>query len=144
MAWWIWAVFGLVLLGAELISPGGFYLLFFGIGALFIALFVGLELIEPIWEQWLLFSAISILALAIFRRPLLEKIKPLLKGKEVDNLVGEAATATEEIAAGGVGKVELRGASWSARNIGPTTIGKGQRLIVDGIHGLTLSVRAEK
>ena len=31
MAWWIWAFLGLILLGVEITTPGGFYILFFGL-----------------------------------------------------------------------------------------------------------------
>jgi regulator of protease activity HflC (stomatin/prohibitin superfamily) len=34
MGWWIWIVLGLVLLLGELVTPGGFYILFFGVGAI--------------------------------------------------------------------------------------------------------------
>lgn len=30
MLWWTWIILGLVLLVAEMLPPGGFYLLFFG------------------------------------------------------------------------------------------------------------------
>ena len=30
MEWWIWVVLGLALLLGEILTPGGFYLLFFG------------------------------------------------------------------------------------------------------------------
>ena len=34
MIWWYWMLVGLVLLGAEMVTPGGFYILFFGLAAL--------------------------------------------------------------------------------------------------------------
>jgi membrane protein implicated in regulation of membrane protease activity len=33
MEWWIWILLGLVLLLGEIVTPGGFYILFFGVGA---------------------------------------------------------------------------------------------------------------
>jgi membrane protein implicated in regulation of membrane protease activity len=39
MDWWIWVVLGLVLLIGEIVTPGGFYLLFFGIGAVVVGRF---------------------------------------------------------------------------------------------------------
>jgi len=59
MYWWLWLVAGLVLLGLEVLTPGGFYVLFFGIGALVVGTLVGLGAAGPVWFQWLLFSAIS-------------------------------------------------------------------------------------
>ena len=61
---------------------------------------------------------------------------------QVDSLVGETAVALEEIPAGGVGKAELRGSSWSARNLGESPIQLNQRVRVERIDGLTLDVRA--
>jgi inner membrane protein len=34
MEWWIWLVGGMLLLLVEIVTPGGFYFLFFGVGAL--------------------------------------------------------------------------------------------------------------
>ena len=39
-------------------------------------------------------------------------------GDDVDSLVGETAVAQQDIPAGEIGRVELRGTSWSARNRG--------------------------
>ena len=33
MIWWYWMLVGLVLLGVEMVTPGGFYILFFGLAA---------------------------------------------------------------------------------------------------------------
>ena len=65
MTWWLWAFLGLFLLGGELVTPGGFYMLFFGIGALGVGALVGLDVIQSEWVSWLLFSAFSIGSLLI-------------------------------------------------------------------------------
>ena len=70
MTWWLWIFLGLVLLGVEILTPGGFYILFFGLGALVVGALSGLHIVEAEWLQWLLFSALSILSLIIFRGPL--------------------------------------------------------------------------
>jgi membrane protein implicated in regulation of membrane protease activity len=36
MAWWIWVLGGLVLLVAEVTTPGGFFAIFFGAGAILV------------------------------------------------------------------------------------------------------------
>jgi len=38
MTWWMWLAGGLVLMVAELATPSGFYMLFFGVGAFGVAL----------------------------------------------------------------------------------------------------------
>ena len=52
--WWHWLVLGLLLAVAELATAGGFYLLFFGIGALLVGGLAGLGLVTEAWLQILL------------------------------------------------------------------------------------------
>ncbi len=40
MDWWIWLVLGFALLGAEMLAPGGLYLLFAGVAALSVGVLV--------------------------------------------------------------------------------------------------------
>lgn len=140
MLWWHWMFVGLVLLGAELVTPGGFYILFFGLSALIVGSALGLGLALPDWTQWLLFSALAVLSLVLFRSRLLMMMKRAAPSGEVDTLIGEEAIALETIATGGIGKVELRGSAWSATNIGPREITKGERSRVERVDGLTLWV----
>jgi inner membrane protein len=128
MEWWIWILLGLLLLLAELLTPGGFYIIFFGIGAVVVGVLAGLNAAGPLWFQFILFSILSVLTLWLFR----EKLLQLTQGerrKNVDSLVGETAVATEEIHLNAVGKAELRGTSWNARNIGDRPLTRGQRCI---------------
>ncbi|MBM3802883.1 MAG: NfeD family protein [Acidimicrobiia bacterium] len=142
MLWWIWILLGFALLLAELLTPGGLYLLFCGAAAVLVGLFTGLSLTGPPWMQWLLFSVLSVVALGVFRRPLLKRLRPPGPGQVVDALVGETAVALDEMAAGSVGKVELRGSAWSAHNAGQSALAAGQRCKVERVDGLTLWVRA--
>ena len=43
MDWWLWILLGLLLFLAELTTPGGFYILFFGIGAVIVGILVGFK-----------------------------------------------------------------------------------------------------
>ena len=56
---------------------------------------------------------------------------------------GERALVTEDVAPGGVGKAEMRGASWTARTAGAVVLARGYRCIVERVEGLTLWLRAE-
>lgn len=143
MEWWIWILLGLLLLLAELLTPGGFYIIFFGIGAVIVGVLAGFNAAGPLWFQFILFSILSVLTLWLFR----EKLLQLTQGerrKNVDSLVGETAVATEEIHLNAVGKAELRGTSWNARNVGDKPLTRGQRCIVERVEGLTIFVRAEQ
>ncbi len=43
MSWWLWALLGLAMSALEL-ATGGFFLIFFGVAALFVGVFTALNL----------------------------------------------------------------------------------------------------
>ncbi|MGH7844715.1 MAG: NfeD family protein [Candidatus Binatia bacterium] len=141
MVWWVWLLLGLVLILAEIVTPGGFYIIFFGIGAIVVGVLAGFDWAGPLWFQWILFSLLSIVALYLFRERLVEMTRGADQG-EVDSLVGETALVLEEIPAGAIGKAEMRGTSWSARNISGKALARGERCKVERIEGLMLWVSA--
>src|SRR5262245_5133997 len=142
MPWWIWILGGLALLALELLTPGGFFIIFFGIGALIVGLLSGLGLLAAGWVEWLLFSAVSVVSLLLFRKPLLDWMKRREPQRPpVDSLVGETAVVTEDVAPGGTGKAELRGTSWNVR--AREALRRGQRARVERVEGLTLWLAAE-
>lgn len=144
MTWWLWIFLGLVLLGVEILTPGGFYILFFGLGALVVGALSGLHIVETEWLQWLLFSALSIVSLMIFRGPLRRMTNITdTGGPAIDTLIGKTGLAVEDIAPDAIGKVELHGTMWSARNAGTTVLIKGQRGQVFKVEGLTLWIKGE-
>jgi membrane protein implicated in regulation of membrane protease activity len=142
MAWWIWVLGGLVLLVAEVTTPGGFFAVFFGAGAILVGALKALGWEGPAWAEWLVFTVLSVVSLAVFRRPLMRRFK-LSSGKPVDRMEGETAVVTEDVAPGGMGKAEMRGASWSARTAGEVALARGRRCRVERVEGLTLWLRAE-
>jgi membrane protein implicated in regulation of membrane protease activity len=142
MPWWLWMLFGLVLLILEVQLTGGFYLAFFGIGALCVGFLVAIGLAQADWLQWLLFSALSLVTLGFLRRPIMMRLAPAASNR-VDGLVGETAIACEEIPSGGVGKAELRGTTWTARNCGSVALAKDTRCRVERVDGLTIWIRPE-
>ncbi|NJN68857.1 MAG: NfeD family protein [Nitrospira sp.] len=142
MVWWYWIFLGLALAGAELVSPGGFYLLFFGIAALMVGALVAMDVVQAEWLQWLLFSILAVLSLLLLRRPLIQ----LTHGhppQDMDSMVGESAILLEELQPGHTGKAELRGSTWSARNVGAAPLPSGQRATVTKVDGLVLWVKSE-
>jgi membrane protein implicated in regulation of membrane protease activity len=144
MLWWHWAVMGLVLAGLEIFGPGGFFIIFFGVGALAVALLGLVGLSGPLWVQWLLFSFFSVVSLMLFRSPLLRRLRAAEEVRpEIDAITGEMAAPIDDIPAGAVGRVELRGTTWSARNVGDTPLARGQRCRVVHVDGLLLSITAE-
>jgi hypothetical protein len=143
MDWWIWVLGGLVLLLAEVLTPGGFFVVFFGAGAILVG---ALKLVGwggPAWAEWLVFTVLSVVSLVLFRDPLMRRFN--LKGGKptVDRMEGERALVTEDVAPGGTGKAEMRGTSWTARSAGAATLVRGQRCRVERVEGLTLWLRSE-
>jgi inner membrane protein len=143
MAWWIWVLGGLVLLVAEVTTPGGFFAIFFGAGAILVGGLKALGWDGPAWAEWLVFTVLSVASLAFFRKPLMRRFSLSGGKKTVDRMEGERALVTEDVAPGGVGKAEMRGATWTARTAGDVTLAKGCRCRVERVEGLTLWLRAE-
>jgi membrane protein implicated in regulation of membrane protease activity len=144
MLWWHWLVIGLILVALEMAASGGFYVIFFGIAALAIA---GLHLIDvagPVWVQLLLFSVISVGSLLFFRARLLTWLQVEQVGPDVDSLVGDTAVPLEDIPAGAVGRAELRGTVWSARNQDAATLARGQRCKVVEVDRLMIFLKPER
>ena len=141
MEWWLWVILGFVLLAAEMVSAG-LFLIFFGVGGIVVGALVRFHAIEAAWMQWLAFSVVSLVFMALLRKPLQHRLKINVR-KEVDTMVGERALASEEIAAGGIGKVEMRGSTWQARNVGGSGVKAGQGCKVEKVEGITLLVRGE-
>ena len=144
MTWWLWAFLGLFLLGSEIVTPGGFYMLFFGIGALVVGALVGLGMIHSEWMSWLLFSVFSVASLVILRPPL----RRLMTAERddvspVDTMGGETAIVLDDVPPGATGKAECRGSTWNAHNAGDKPLLKGQRSRVERVDGITLWIKPE-
>lgn len=143
MLWWHWIAIGLILAGLELLTPGGFFIVFFGVGAILVGLLdlAGLHL--PLWTQWLLFTVLSVAAVVLFRKPLTSRFRVPDSGVVIDSLVGEVAVPDADIAPGSVGRAQLRGSAWQARNVGATTAVRGHRCRVVRVDGLTIDLDPE-
>jgi membrane protein implicated in regulation of membrane protease activity len=144
MIWWSWFLVGLALMAMEMLTPGGFFLLFFGLAALVVGALLAFGLDLPAWLQWVLFPGLSIALLLLFRGPLLARMKAAEpRHRDVDSLLGESATVLEDLPPGAQGKAELRGSAWTARNAGSSVLLKGQRSRVKRVDGLTIWIAEE-
>ncbi len=140
MSWWIWVLAGLALLAVEF-ATGMVGVGFFAVGALVVAVLVGFGADIPLWGQVMIFTGVSVVALLAVRPWMIKKLG-LHEKKQIDTLVGEQAFAIDEIGVAGMGKAELRGTTWSARNVGDTSLTRGQRCVVAGVEGLIIHIRA--
>ena len=142
MTWWLWLLLGMILAALEMVSSGGFYLIFFGVAAMFIGLMSLIGLAGPLWLQWVVFALLSVVMLLAFRRPILRMIQ--VDSSQVDSLVGETAVVIDHlIAPGAVGRAELRGSTWSARNLHTADLAHGQRCRVARVDGLMIFLLPE-
>ena len=147
MIWWNWSILGLVLIGIEILTLGGlgnFYFLFFGMAALMVSGLTWSGLIAAAWLQWFLFAIFGITSFVVLKNPLQGKGKTS-NGHEVpvDSMVGEIATVLESLAPQAMGKVELRGSTWNARNAGGNLLEKNTLAKIVRVDGLTLWIQAE-
>jgi membrane protein implicated in regulation of membrane protease activity len=140
MSWWIWVLAGFLLLAIELASTT-MHIGVFAVGAFVVAILAGFGLDIPFWGQLLVFAGVSLFGF-LFLRPMIVRKLNLSASKPVDQIAGEQAVALDDILPASQGRAELRGSSWSAKNVGSTPLTRGQLCIVDRVDGLMLLVRA--
>jgi inner membrane protein len=137
----MWLAGGLVLLVIELVTPAGFYVLFFGLGAVTVGILEGIGVADSALSQWLIFSVASLTYLFLFRGRLQNRVK---RGtSEVDTLLGEIATPRERIRPGELGRADLRGTLWTARNDAAAAIEPDTRCRVVRVEGLIVGIQPE-
>ena len=142
MPWWGWIVVGAALLGAELfVVPTDFYLVFLGVAAILVGGVAWLGLGLSASAQWALFGVLAVVLLVFFRRRFKARLTGAAPPRVDDTLVGERGVAQIAMAAGASGRVELRGTTWSARNVGDAALDSGANVVVERVDGLTLCVR---
>ncbi len=144
MPWWGWIIVGVVLLGAEMLAiDSEFYLAVLGGAALLTGAADGLGLPGPLFVEWALFGALSVVLLLGVRRQLYgwARGRPAPRFSAV---VGELAEASERIEPGALGQATLRGSTWTARNVGASALAAGQRARVVRVDNLTIELRAEE
>ncbi len=96
------------------------------------------------WLQWVIFIAVSAVAL-VATRPLVQKItKKTVQPTNADRCIGETAVVTEEIDnIKGKGQVHVNGVTWTARSSDGTVFKKDERVTVEKIEGVKLIVKAQ-
>ncbi len=142
MNWWEWMILGVALLAGEMLTVG-LILLFFGIAALIVGALVAVGVTGAAWTQWIIFAVLSIGLMITLRRHLSKWRGPSTGKQDLNGIIGAVAISENEIAADGVGRVEMRGTTWNARNVAKTPIMPGQRCLVEKMEGLTIFIRPE-
>jgi membrane protein implicated in regulation of membrane protease activity len=140
MPWWGWLVIGALLFGSEMfVVDAQFYLVFFGAAAAAVGLLGLAGVALPVWAQWIVFAALSIVAMVGFRKRIYEKVRK--RGGPVDEPMqaGDRIELHSPLEPGKTGRVEYRGSTWTARNTDQTTL--SGEVEIARVEGLTLHVR---
>ena len=115
----IWFIAGLVMILLEFVAPG-VVIVFFGVGAWVVAGSMWIGVIDSVPAQCLTFAISSLLLLFILRRYVTSWFVGLSSngGANIEEeFIGKTVRVTREIGGGdAAGKVELKGAEWSARS----------------------------
>jgi inner membrane protein len=143
MPWWGWLIVGIGLLGVEMfVIDLQFYLVFLGFSAVIVGLFGLAGIAMPEWAQWLLFAAVSVVAMLAFRR----RVYALVRGR--DGHVQERVTSGDRVVVpirlepGQTSRVDYRGTSWTARNVDAVALEAGSEAIISNVDDLTLHLKS--
>ena len=145
VAWILWAVLGLILIIAEIFTPG-FVLLWFGIGAL-AAAFAGLVGITSLTAQFLIFIVVSSALTAASRTLFVNYFSREKTGSDlktgVDALPGQIGTVVSSSrGALNEGAVKVYGSTWTAYpSEGEEPLEAGDRVAVERVQGASIYVR---
>ena len=132
--WWHWVVIGLILVGAEMLVPA-FYLIWFGLGALFLGLILAVVPM-PMTAQLLVWTVLSSGLVLLWFRFL--KPRTMTQAGQADAILGEVGLLTRAVAPYERGEVRFQkpiaGAeSWPC--IADETIAAGSRVKVVSVEG---------
>jgi inner membrane protein len=141
MVWWAWVSLGLVLLLSEVLTPGGFYLLFIGAAAVVVGAFE--PLIHTLWIEIVLFAVLSVALIAGLRKPMVKRLRKVTPQADTPEFIGETARTGGTIAAGKEGSIEMRGTTWKARNAGDTDLPDKAACVIVAREGLLLVVKPQ-
>jgi membrane protein implicated in regulation of membrane protease activity len=140
--WWIWIIIAAFFAISEVFTAG-FFILWFGIGAL-IAGLLALLGVGIIW-QWLAFVVISGVLVAISRRFADRVTKKQPPGIGADRLIGKIGVVLEDINnIENTGRVRIDKDEWRADSETDETIGKGTMVIVTRLDGTHVVVKEHK
>jgi membrane protein implicated in regulation of membrane protease activity len=144
MQWWGWLVLGALLLAAEMfVIDAQFYLVFIGAAAIIVGLFgvAGVALSSTV--EWLLFAALSLVAMIAFRRRVYELARGRVGKVEERLTVGDRVHIPHRLQPGHTCRVSYKGSTWDARNVDASELAAGTDAVIASIDGLTLQVKAD-
>jgi len=144
-ALWGWGILGLVLLAFEM-ATGTFYVLWFGIAALTVAIALSVIPSIGIAVQLLLFSVLSLGSLAIWKRFYQKTGTDLKVGQSQGDEIGRVGTVIEAVSAKKNGRIQfaqgvMGSREWTA--IANEDIEVGTDAVIVSIEGNSLRIRKQ-
>jgi membrane protein implicated in regulation of membrane protease activity len=135
-----WAVIGMALLLAEIMTQS-FFFLFLGISGLLVAgfKFFGLSHFSG---ELILFAVTSLILIGALRKRALNRFTETKKTFQADENVLLIASA--DLEPGVSGTIEYQGVPWSALNASKTSIKKGDQIVILRTEGIQLIVHPKK
>ena len=142
MTWWLWAVTGIVLVLAELAIPA-FVLIWFGLGALVVALVVALLPPMSLTVQLSIWLAVSVSLVGLWFKIFKPGIHKTRVGMSAANVIGEIGLLTRDVAPFQNGEVRFQkpmvgSVVWPC--MADETIPSGARVKVLAVEGSLLKV----
>lgn len=142
LEWWHWAVFGIALVIAELVVPA-FFLVWFGLGALLVALVLFLAPALGMTTQIAIWTVASVAMVVFWFRIFKPGTHKTRIGMSDSNIVGEVGLLVRDAEPFGKGQVRfqkpLMGSEvWDC--IADEAIRSGERVKVLGVEGSFLKV----
>ena len=136
---WGWLVVGIGLLGVEMfVIDAEFYLVFLGASAALVGLLGLAGVAMPEWLEWLLFAAFALISMVTFRRRLYELVRRQQAPVDERITTGDLVVVPSRLEPGQTCRVDYRGSSWTARNVGGNAIEAGTEARISHVDGLTL------
>lgn len=137
----VWLSLGILLLLAE-VTTGGFWVGFFGLGAIVTGALLWFGVVGALNVQLAVFVLASVLPLVLFRRSLvrwLNRDKPVVP---IGDAAGQTAVVVSEIGPGAIGRVEFQGSTWDAESLAGEQLAPGARVRIVRQDGTRLFVRS--
>ena len=137
----IWLSVGVVLLLIE-VTTGGFWLGFFGVGAIVVSALAWLGVVEGINGQLGAFLIASVLPLVLTRRALVRWLNQTMPDAPASDAAGQTAMVVSEVGPQTVGRVEFQGSNWDAESAAGERLPAGTRVRIIRQDGTRLFVKA--
>ena len=135
-ATYIWAIIGIALIITEVFT-NTFFILFFGISALAVALLRMFGL-DHLATEIIIFAVVGTAGTLIFRKKIMESFHST---SSVSQDKDTKVILTHEIPAGGMAAIIYQGSTWTAVNESSRDFKKGEAVLIDRVEGVKLVVK---